>query len=81
MNTEHAEKEIGKVILQGLDQYKSVDFNVLIQNGEGVKEMKMAKKIVIDETINKIQEIIIRYDGNDSVLLPYLSKFFYEKIR
>jgi len=80
MNTEHAEKEIGKVILQSLDQYKSVDFNVLLPDGEGTKEMKMAKKIVIEETIDKIQEILIRYDGNNSVLLPYLSKFFYEKI-
>ncbi len=80
MNTEHVEKEIGKVILQGLDQYKNVDFNVLIQNGEGDKEMKMAKKIVIDEIIDKIQEILIKYDGNGSILLPYLSKFFYEKI-
>jgi hypothetical protein len=80
MNTEHVEKEIGKVILQSLDQYKSVDFNVLLPNGEGTKEMKRAKKIVIEETIDKIQEILIRYDGNNSVLLPYLSKFFYEKI-
>jgi len=80
MNTEHVEKEIGKVILQSLDQYKSVDFNVLIPDGEGTKEMKRAKKIVIEETIDKIQEILIRYDGNNSVLLPYLSKFFYEKI-
>jgi hypothetical protein len=81
MNVEQAEREIGKIILQGLDQYKSVDFNVLTQNGEGEKEMKMAKKIVIDETINKIQEILIRYGGNAPTLLPYLSKFFYEKIR
>ena len=79
MDHENKAKEIGKIILNGLERYKTIDINLMVENGENDKERNRSKKIIFDDMITEIQDILIKYEGKDSLLLPYSSRFFYDR--